>query len=456
MRVLTPDALLRILQRYSQGHKVFVAFSGGCDSHVLLHLCSRIPTLSKSITAVYIDHGLQEESTGWAVHCQWVADQLGVKFKSISVTVLPIKGESLEAMAREARYQAIAALLAPGDIVLTAHHQEDQYETILLKMFRGAGLVGLSGISEHSNLGVGQLIRPLLAVTKQAIDDYAMGYQLKFIQDPSNTCIDFDRNYLRNIITPLIKDRWPSVDTTVSRAGRHCHQGHVLISELIDPLFQQVFCQQEQALFVTLLQGLNPLEQPMIIRHWFKWRGLEMPSERAVNLLLTQVLSAGKDRCPELIVGDYCVRRFQDKLYLLKAFLPVDADFVQRWPQGENTLVLKDNGQLRRMGRVQWDDGRDFWQHYEVTVRYRNGGEKIGLPGRSGTHLVKKLFQEAKVPPWLRSRMPFIFFDGQLAAVGDKWVADAFYEMPAGDKLQFKWTLASNNRKENDEKENNY
>ena len=134
-----------------------------------------------------------------------------------------------------------------------------------------------------------------------------------------------------------------------------------------------------------------------------------MPSERAVNLLLTQVLTAGKDRCPELTVGDYCVRRFQDKLYLVQAFVPVDSDFEQRWPLGENTLMLEGNGQLRRTGKVQWDDERDFWQQYEVTIRYRQGGEKICLPGRSGTHLVKKLFQEAKVPPWLRSRVPFIF-----------------------------------------------
>ncbi len=453
--MLTPEVLFRILQRYWQGEKVFVAYSGGCDSHVLLHLCVQIPALSESITAVYIDHGLQECSSGWGEHCQQIAGQLGVKFKKISLTLLPVPGESPEAVARDARYQAIASLLAPDDLVLTAHHQEDQYETILLKMFRGAGLLGLSGISEHSNLGAGQLIRPLIGVSKKSINDYAIGNQLKFIQDPSNACIDFDRNYLRNIITPLLKERWPSVDSTVSRAGRHCRQGNVLISELIDPVFMQVFCQQDQTLSVNLLNGLTPYVQAMVIRSWFKWRELEMPSERSINLLLREVLVASKDRSPELIIGDYCVRRFQDKLYLLKVLLPVDLDFEQRWPHGKDILILKNNGKLERIGPEERADAWDFWEQYKVTVRYRQGGERISLPGRTGTHLVKKLFQEAKVPPWLRSRMPFIFFDEQLAAVGDKWVADAFYKISEVHKLQFKWTLATNNRKENDEKANN-
>ncbi|MEO1896178.1 MAG: tRNA lysidine(34) synthetase TilS, partial [Methylococcales bacterium] len=208
--VLTPDALLCTLQRYSLGKNIFVAFSGGCDSHVLLHLCAQIPTVSSSVTAVYIDHGLQECAADWGIHCQQVAEQLGVNFATVSLNLLPPQGESLEAIAREARYQAIARLLGPGDMVLTAHHQEDQYETILLKMFRGAGLLGLSGISEYSALGDGQLIRPLLGVTKQAIEAYAKSNQLNHIQDPSNACIDFDRNYLRQVITPLIKARWPA------------------------------------------------------------------------------------------------------------------------------------------------------------------------------------------------------------------------------------------------------
>jgi len=440
--VLTPDALLCTLQRYSLGKNIFVAFSGCCDSHVLLHLCAQIPTVSSSVTAVYIDHGLQECAADWGIHCQQVAEQLGVNFATVSLNLLPPQGESLEAIAREARYQAIARLLGPGDMVLTAHHQEDQYETILLKMFRGAGLLGLSGISEYSALGDGQLIRPLLGVTKQAIEAYAKSNQLNHIQDPSNACIDFDRNYLRQVITPLIKARWPAVDATVSRAGRHCYHGDALISQLIEPLFEQVFCQQEQTLSVASLQALNPLMQPMIIRHWFKWKGLEMPSERVVKLLLTQVLEASTDRYPELMVGDHCVRRFQDQLYLLKVFLPIDSGSEHRWPQGENALMLKDNGVLRRLDQSEPGNEQDYWTQYEVIVRYRQGGEKICLPGRSGTHLVKKLFQEAKVPPWLRSRMPFIYFDGELAAVGGQWVADRFYEMQSGQKLQFEWALA--------------
>ena len=186
-------------------NQVFVAFSGGVDSHVLLHLCASSPALKNKLTAVYVHHGLQKQADQWAEHCVQIAKQLSVSFRMVPVDAKHMPGESPEETARIVRYQALQSLLDENDVLLLGQHREDQLETILLQLFRGAGLAGLAAMPEKKSFGKCLLLRPLLDISQQEIKAYAVEHKLDWIEDPSNLRNEFDRNYLRNSIIPLIK-----------------------------------------------------------------------------------------------------------------------------------------------------------------------------------------------------------------------------------------------------------
>ena len=213
---------------HANAEKIFVAYSGGVDSHVLLHLLASMALYKSRITAVYVHHGLQLEAEQWAVHCESVALALGVSFKCLRVNAQKTTRQSQEEVARDARYQALKALLTESDVLLLAQHREDQMETVLLQLFRGAGIQGLSGMPLVIDFGLGQVIRPFLDVSKQAINAYAALHQIHWVEDPSNQSDNFDRNFLRNQIFPQLKQRWPALDKTVARSARHCANSQVV------------------------------------------------------------------------------------------------------------------------------------------------------------------------------------------------------------------------------------
>ena len=213
---------------------IFIAYSGGIDSHVLLHLCASDAQLKAKLTAVYINHGLQAESESWGKHCEQVCNSLDVKFISLTANAQAAPGESPEEAARNARYAVLKPLLGADDVLLLAQHAEDQLETVLLQLFRGSGLKGLSGMPASMAFGQGKLVRPLLEVSKNDIIAYANAHNLKWIEDPSNQHRHFDRNFLRHDIIPLLKQRWPSLAVTVSRAAGHCANAQDLLGAIAD------------------------------------------------------------------------------------------------------------------------------------------------------------------------------------------------------------------------------
>ncbi len=435
--------------------RVYVGYSGGVDSHVLLHCCASIIQLKGRITAVYVHHGLQVQAESWACHCESIANELGVDFTVLRVNAQAAPGQSPEEAARNARYEAFTSLLNANDVLLLAQHREDQLETVLLQLFRGSGLRGLSAMPERIDFGAGVMLRPFLNTPKQAIFTYADEHQLSWIEDPSNKSNDYDRNFLRNAVLPLLKQRWPSVDKTVARSARHFADAQVLVNEVADELFAGVFNADDNTLCISRLKEHLNHPQQLIIRHWFQFMGLKMPAQALVGRILTQVVAADEQRNPLLSGHGYSIRRYRDKLYCLKNLFASDMQSPKQrhiiWQSDQASIHIW-NDQVLFCVSASQGILREQWQTARIEVRYRDGGEKISLPGRAGHHALKKLFQEAGVPPWKRAAIPLIYLDGTLAAVGDQWISSVFYSDKSGDCIGLSLRSCELNPKDNDDK----
>lgn len=430
--------------------RVYVAYSGGIDSHVLLHYCAARAELKDKLTAVYIHHGLQAEAESWALHCEKTANDLGVKFILLRVNAQAMPGESPEEAARNARYAAFKSLIKHGDTLLLAQHREDQLETVLLQLFRGCGLRGLSGMPEQIAFGAGVMRRPLLNTPKQAINDYATAHQLCWVEDPSNQSNDYDRNFLRNTITPLLKQRWPALDKTVSRSAQHCADAQVLVQDVADELFAELFNQEDKTLCLRRLTAHHLHTQQLIIRHWFGYLGLKMPSQALIRQILGQVIAADKQRDPILSTQNCTIRRYRDKLYCLQQTIQfIPQDLV--WPTGYISIKISDNLILSCLPSSK-GLRRELWLSAKVEIKFRRGGETLCLPGRQGHHALKNLFQEAGVPPWERDVIPLIYLNDRLAAVGDRWVSAEFYTEKTIDCISLSLQREELTPKDNDDK----
>jgi tRNA(Ile)-lysidine synthase len=434
-----------------QRQKFYIAYSGGVDSHVLLHLCAKTDQLKGRLVAVYIHHGLQPEAESWSEHCRKTANGLGVEFLSRRVNAHAAPGESPEEAARNARYAALKSLLDKEDVLLLAQHREDQLETVLLQLFRGSGLRGLSGMLEQVDFGAGVMLRPLLNVPKQPIIEYANHHRLSWVEDPSNRRNDYDRNFLRNAVLPLLKQRWPAIDKTVSRSAKHCSDAQILVDEVADELFETVFNSADKTLSISRLTKHHVHQQQLVIRHWFRRMGLKMPAQAFVGRILSQVVAAAKHRDPVLKGQGFSIRRYRDKLYCLKGLLNADESWPDVvWPSGQASITIAQN---RMLSCVPSSKGitQDQWQNAKVEVKFRRRGEKICLPGRKGHHSLKNLFQEAGIPPWERDAMPLIYLNGELAAVGDRWISAAFYGEKTQQCICFRLEVKNLAPKDNDE-----
>lgn len=423
---------------YEAAKHIYIAYSGGMDSHVLLHLCSSIPKIRPQLSAVYINHGLQVEAGDWAEHCAAAASALNIAFQTINVQVVCKTGNSLEEAARIARYQALQALLQTGDVLLVAQHQDDQLETVLLQLFRGCGLPGLSAMPASCQLGKGTLLRPLLGSTRECIEKYARQHDLQWVEDASNQDNAFNRNFLRNAVIPLLKQRWPALQKTVARSAGHCAQAQLLIDGIVSDIFSSVYAPAERALKISALLQLDRYQQCLVVRKWFAENGLRMPSENILEKIFSNVIAAKADREPCIQVQNHQVRRYKNKLYLTSGRVASASKQIFPWPEAMKQMYLPDNGSLRI---VPCADGIavDSWQKAAVTVRYRRGGESIRLPGRTGRQRLKKLFQETAVPSWQRAVIPLIFLDEKLAAVADLWVSTEFISAQKNNAWKVLW-----------------
>ena len=430
---------LRLLLEHGPG-RLLVAYSGGVDSHVLLHLLvkHRQQLAGRALAAVYVDHGLQSASTEWAEHCRQVCRELGVQLICLSVDAQAAAGESPEAAARRARYSALEGLVGEGDALLVAHHRDDQAETLLLQLLRGAGPRGLAAMPASAPLGKGRLLRPLLELERVQILDYARAHGLCWVDDPSNADKDLDRNYLRHEILPSLKSRWPGMSRTLARSARRCAESSALNDELAENDLLPII--SKRCLSVPDLALLTAPRQRNALRYWLRSLDLPSPSEAQLERVLSDVIATPRDRQPCVQWPGAQMRRYRDGLYAMAPLPPFDPTRVWSWSPPSVPLLIPGVGRLE-LRRVQGRGLRcDVLRQGALTVRFRQSGERFRPRGRRHTQALKKLMQEAGIPPWERQRLPLLYVDEELVTVAGLAEGARFVAPPEEQGWVLVWT----------------
>jgi tRNA(Ile)-lysidine synthase len=401
---------------------VCVAFSGGADSTALLAALTQLPQRLRSLRAVHVDHRLQPDSRRWSAHCRQVARSLGVPLTVRTATVSRARGESLEAAARSARYALLAAALAEGEVLLTAHHQEDQLETVLLQLLRGAGVAGLAAMPPLTPFAGGVLARPLLGVPRAALGAWVRSRGLCWVEDETNALTHLDRNYLRAEVLPAILARWPAAATTVGRAARHLAEAQQLLDGL--GATDSARARSGAALSAKVLRALPMERRRNALRYWIGAAGRLPPSTSLLNEIAGPLLAARADSQPQVSWEDAVVQRQADLLTLR----PTDratslSDLTWHWqeracvlPPPFGTLAVRRDAR----GPLDLDALAPT-----LTLRSRRGGERLrpvlGGPRRT----LKQLLQEARVPVRQRAHLPLVFDGERLIAAADLWLDES-------------------------------
>jgi len=414
-------ALANVVQRFPSTQTLVVAFSGGRDSHVLLHAASAQAQLPSglAVRALHIDHGLHIDSAAWAQHCQLVCDALNIPLETIQVAVHD-QGRGPEAAAREARYRAFELSLQANELLLQAHHADDQAETLLLRLLRGAGLRGMSAIQPSRALGCAALHRPLLDIPAKVLNEYAAAHQLEWIEDPSNAETRFDRNFLRLEVLTQLKTRWPQLATQFSAAAKHAAEAEQLLGELMQPVVDTC-ARDDGCLSCDAVQTLPLLQQRFVLRAWIATHTTQAPSEAQLRALMEDVLPARHDADPCLRLGDAEIRRHRLQLHWVPLAETAELPEVTPWPDLQQPLHIGERcfSLLDGFGSV-----LNIPSGSHVEIRRRQGGESIELRGHHRP--LKKFYQDQSVPSWLRSSAPLLFVDGEIAAVWNFYITDKF------------------------------
>jgi tRNA(Ile)-lysidine synthase len=399
-----------------------VAFSGGMDSTVLMHaLAATRETEQTDIVAIHVDHGLQPESRDWDDHCRKFADELGVAYVSKKVTVDGDRKNGPEAAARQARYAVLQTLVKDGDCLLSAHHEEDQAETLLLNLLRGSGVAGLAGIGAAQAFGRGRLLRPLLGVSGEAIENYAERHGLSWIEDPTNADTRYDRNFLRQEIVPALAARWPAVSARLKQSADLASEASALLNDLAD--IDLAAANGPERLDLEAIRALSPARQRNLLRQAVSLCGLPPPPATRLYQAVHELIPAREDAQPLVTWPGAELRRYRNHLYVMPAMtsLPDEPAQVLR---PEEALELGPG-----MGRLALNPDVSKGISPELAdaglrVRYRHGGEVIRPAGHDCTHKLKKLLQQEGIVPWMRERLPLLYAGDQLVAVADLWVAE--------------------------------
>ncbi|WP_323666743.1 tRNA lysidine(34) synthetase TilS [Pectobacterium punjabense] len=410
------DGLIQTIVAQTAGcGSILLAYSGGLDSSVLLHLLVAVrQRAGVTVRAAYIHHGLNPLADSWAEHCRQQCERWQVPFASLPVTVEAQNG-GIEAAARAARYQALQTHLQEGETLLTAQHLDDQSETFLLALKRGSGPAGLSAMAANTMLGHHRLIRPLLGFSRIQLEAYAQRHQLHWIEDDSNQDERFDRNFLRRQILPRLTQRWPHFSSAVARSAQLCAEQEQLLDELLEESLQAL-CQQDGALSIDGLLPLSPVRRFALLRRWLAQQGAMMPAREQLQRLWDEVATSRQDAEPVLQLNQMQIRRFRQFLYLLP-LMPALKDRILPWQPTSCPLSLPDN-----LGTLLLADGGIAVRAPEngeaVSIRFSTSGT-VHIVGRAHGRQIKKLWQELDVPPWWRDRTPLVFYNDQLiAAVG--------------------------------------
>ena len=465
------QTLYSFFKRYPE-RPIVIAYSGGIDSQVLLHALAHLKyldskeqplsqSLNQSITVCHINHGLSPQATTWQQLAQQQCDQLSLSLTICQVEIKAKAQHSLEALARDARYQALYEVCPDNALIVTGHHSDDQSETFLLALKRGSGLKGLSAMAEISPLSPhfsiaqsevnkisetdtdGQkyknlhLVRPLLSLPRSSIEAYAKEHALTWVEDESNSDVSFDRNFIRHQVMPILKDRWPSILNTISRSSEHCSEGQALLTELAEQDLSAGLVVKEgsQTLSIEFLNRLSSARFNNLIRHFLAVNHCLMPSSQQLQQIYLQ-LNAAADKTPAVKVGTHWLRRYQQHVHLTPDYQDVTTwqkiisydtlsdnnDVTSELPDqlGRITLALiKEQHMLSIFHNNQYYQVKAPLLSQQVMISYQHDNPYCLPDFRQRKRPLKKVLQELSIAPWLRQRIAYLYYDQELvSAVG--------------------------------------
>ncbi len=414
------ELLREKLEGFSDARRFIVAYSGGADSHALLHALVSLE-LPQDILALHVNHGLSPNADNWQLHCESVSRELHVNFCAERARVKR-DGSGLENAARQARYDIFARHVGPGDVLLMAHHADDQIETFFLRLLRGAGVRGLGGMPEWRSIGDSCLYRPWLACSREEIRSYAREHGLVWVEDESNADIQFDRNYLREQVLPVLQARWPQAGQSIARSMSWCGEADAVNDELAEIDYFACYPHSERlgfSLAFAYLRGLSRARRRNVLRLWLTRCDVPVPGHRILDAIQEQMMDSRQDASPQVQWDDWQCRRYQGRLYVMPQLPLLEQEGI--W-QCDVQSVLSNAGFgelcfVRAQGH-----GMKVDSSQPLTITFAREGVRCRPVGREHSQSLKKLFQAAAVPPWLRERTPLIYQNEQLLAVGDWWI----------------------------------
>lgn len=409
-----------------------VAFSGGPDSSALLHALAGLP-LERPLRALHVDHGLHADSARWAAHAQAFCATLAVPCTVLPVRVDTASGLGVEGAARAARYAALADALAEGEQLLTAHHRDDQVETVLIKLLRGAGPEGLGGMRERRPLGAGELWRPLLELPRVALQDYVRQHALDCLDDPANADPRLARHALRHQVLPALATHWPQAAESITRSAALCREAAGALQAVWRDAFGRLHDEATGSLDAEGWRALVPGLREPLLDHWLHGRGLRAPTGAQRAQILRQ-LDARDGRVPCIRWPGVELHAWRGRLWALPAAAMPPADWQASWHGGR--LALPDGGSLTHDGSLP----------APLTVRLRRGGERLRPAGDRHTRELRDLFQVGAMPPWLRSGCPLVYEDDSLIAVADRWLSDRGVTLLGAPGERLHWRPAAEKR----------
>ena len=439
MELSNPPLLALVqVQLQLQDKKYLCAYSGGLDSSVLLHAVTKLPGIT--IRAIHINHGLHPDADAWAEHCVAFCRALNIEIDVVKVDVEKNAGKGIEAAARSARYLAIANHIQENEVLLTAHHLQDQAETVLQRLLRGSGSQGLAAMRVSSSAHGFKHTRPLLSVSKAELKAYADSEQLGWIEDPSNSKTGFDRNYLRHVVMPLLEQRWPQATVALTRSAELLAEEHQCLRE-------------QSAIFLALLQGVDgrALTVSGLMHHSKAWRAqilrawtesLNTPPLPA-NILQEieqALLTATSDTAAQVKWSGTQIMRWRDCLYLLETRVEMPNDWRRAWtdalpltlPNGDQWGFESSENMTTLPSAIREYFGSD------LVLSFRQGGEKILLKNRKQHSSIKNCLQELAIPPWERGRLPLLStITGECLVVGDVLLSARFEDFCETQKIRF-------------------
>lgn len=391
-------------------HRTYwIAYSGGLDSHVLLHALSTLRLQHPlKLRAIHINHGLSVHATSWETHCASICEELKIELISKKIQ-FSAKNKSFEEVARDFRYQELKSYLESDDFLMTAHHKDDQAETVLLQMLRGAGPKGLAAMPVKKKLGKGFQVRPLLHFTREDLKKYAREHHLVWIEDESNSDNRFMRNFLRHEILPVLKKRLPNVTTTLSRVAENCAEAAAFIQTISKKDLAQLRGEHPNTLSIKKLLLHSDMTQRQLLRIWIHELNYPLPTATKLKQIQKDMLYAKKDRTPLVSWQGIELRRYDGNLYIMKTREPHDVNASYEWDLS-CPLFIPSLGTLKPPL-----DKKIIAK--KIRIHFRQGGEIIQLSNQKMHHSLKKLFQTWKVPPWERSRIPLISIEDKLIGV---------------------------------------